>query len=193
MLKNIPTFCESHPNPIRFTDKSPPWSFFPYINPPSSLSLSKSFSSQLPSQTSRNQLYFSTLMAMDSSLALSQSDQENLLEELGIFKIQGRDKAGRKVLLITGKHFPGKDNMQFTWGIFGDLIQQLTPAKHPWIMLQNLKHFPCEWSLVKKAIEKARLLLSYPPLKRKRPRVARKSHSWWQERKSHSWRPGCKK
>lgn len=61
-------------------------------------------------------------MATDSSLALSQSDQENLLEELGIFKIQGRDKGGRKVLLITGKHFPGKDNMQFTLGIFWDLF-----------------------------------------------------------------------
>jgi hypothetical protein len=58
-------------------------------------------------------------MATDSSLALSQSDQENLLEELGIFKIQGRDKGGRKVLLITGKHFPGKDNMQFTWYFLG--------------------------------------------------------------------------
>ncbi|KAI5590156.1 hypothetical protein BDE02_05G210400 [Populus trichocarpa] len=48
-------------------------------------------------------------MATDSSLALSQSEQENLLEELGIFKIQGRDKGGRKVLLITGKHFPARE------------------------------------------------------------------------------------
>ncbi|KAF9683198.1 hypothetical protein SADUNF_Sadunf05G0187500 [Salix dunnii] len=47
-------------------------------------------------------------MVMDSSLTLLESDQENLLEKLGIFKIQGRDKAGRKVLLITGKLFPAR-------------------------------------------------------------------------------------
>ena len=61
-------------------------------------------------------------MIMDSSLTLLESDQENLLEKLGIFKIQGRDKVGRKVLLITGKLFPGKDNKQFTWSIFWDFF-----------------------------------------------------------------------
>ncbi|CAK7346087.1 unnamed protein product [Dovyalis caffra] len=45
---------------------------------------------------------------MASSLSLSQSDQENLIEKLGIFKIQGRDKRGRKVLLIIGKLFPAR-------------------------------------------------------------------------------------
>ncbi|KAJ6670231.1 PROTEIN putative-RELATED [Salix viminalis] len=45
---------------------------------------------------------------MDSSLTLLESDQEKLLEKLGIFKIQGRDKVGRKVLLITGKLFPAR-------------------------------------------------------------------------------------
>jgi hypothetical protein len=45
---------------------------------------------------------------MASPLTLTHSEQENLLEKLGAFKIQGRDKHGRKVLLIIGKLFPGK-------------------------------------------------------------------------------------
>jgi len=37
---------------------------------------------------------------------LSPSDQENLLDKLEVFKVQGRDKRGRKVLRIVGKFFP---------------------------------------------------------------------------------------
>jgi len=35
-------------------------------------------------------------------------EQEQLIEKLEIFKIQGRDKRGRKTLRIIGKFFPGK-------------------------------------------------------------------------------------
>ncbi|KAK9270376.1 hypothetical protein L1049_025955 [Liquidambar formosana] len=45
---------------------------------------------------------------MNSSLILSPSDQEHLLDKLQLFKIQGRDKRGRKVLLIIGKLFPAR-------------------------------------------------------------------------------------
>lgn len=34
-------------------------------------------------------------------------EQERLIEKLEIFKIQGRDKRGRKILRIIGKFFPG--------------------------------------------------------------------------------------
>ncbi|XP_052203694.1 uncharacterized protein LOC127808971 [Diospyros lotus] len=47
-------------------------------------------------------------MTMNSSTGLSQSEQEHLIEKLGIFKIQGRDRRGRKVLRIIGKCFPAK-------------------------------------------------------------------------------------
>ncbi|PSS31213.1 hypothetical protein CEY00_Acc04509 [Actinidia chinensis var. chinensis] len=46
-------------------------------------------------------------MAMNSSM-VSKPEQEQLIEKLGIFKIQGRDKRGRKVLRIIGKLFPAK-------------------------------------------------------------------------------------
>ncbi|GFZ10461.1 SEC14 cytosolic factor family protein [Actinidia rufa] len=46
-------------------------------------------------------------MAKNASM-VSQSEQEQLIEKLGIFKIQGRDKRGRKVLRIIGKVFPAK-------------------------------------------------------------------------------------
>ncbi|KAF2312471.1 hypothetical protein GH714_034792 [Hevea brasiliensis] len=39
---------------------------------------------------------------------VSQLDQEQLIEKLGIFKIHGRDKHGRKVLRIIGKFFPAR-------------------------------------------------------------------------------------
>ncbi|KAM0938669.1 putative CRAL-TRIO lipid binding domain-containing protein [Dioscorea sansibarensis] len=35
-------------------------------------------------------------------------DEEVLLEKLEPFKIQGRDKQGRKILRIVGKFFPGR-------------------------------------------------------------------------------------
>ncbi|KAF8377753.1 hypothetical protein HHK36_031138 [Tetracentron sinense] len=38
----------------------------------------------------------------------SQSDQEQLIESLEIFKIQGTDKRGRKILRIIGKLFPAR-------------------------------------------------------------------------------------
>ncbi|XP_050212373.1 uncharacterized protein LOC126663349 [Mercurialis annua] len=39
---------------------------------------------------------------------VSESDQENLMEKLEVFKVQGRDKRGRKVLRIIGKLFPAR-------------------------------------------------------------------------------------
>lgn len=45
--------------------------------------------------------------------ALSLSDQLNLVDKLEVFKIQGRDKLGRKVLRIIGKFFPGKHVFNF--------------------------------------------------------------------------------
>ncbi|KAA8537451.1 hypothetical protein F0562_026862 [Nyssa sinensis] len=47
-------------------------------------------------------------MVSSSSLILSQSEQERLIEKLEIFKIQGRDKSGRKVLRIIGKLLPAR-------------------------------------------------------------------------------------
>ncbi|XP_021284671.1 ganglioside-induced differentiation-associated protein 2 [Herrania umbratica] len=43
-----------------------------------------------------------------NSCTLSESDQEHLLEKLDVFKVKGRDKRGRPVLLIIGKHFPAR-------------------------------------------------------------------------------------
>ncbi|KAJ4825660.1 hypothetical protein Tsubulata_035120 [Turnera subulata] len=43
-----------------------------------------------------------------SSSALSEPDQLNLMGKVNVFKVQGRDRRGRKVLLIIGKHFPGR-------------------------------------------------------------------------------------
>ncbi|KAJ8772581.1 hypothetical protein K2173_027758 [Erythroxylum novogranatense] len=45
---------------------------------------------------------------MSSSTALSISDQEKLIQKLGIFKIHGRDKRGRRVLRIIGKSYPAR-------------------------------------------------------------------------------------
>lgn len=45
---------------------------------------------------------------VNSSRVLSESEQENLLEKLQVFKIQGRDKRGRQVLRIIGKYFPAR-------------------------------------------------------------------------------------
>lgn len=38
---------------------------------------------------------------------VSESEQEELIDRLEIFKIHGRDKQGRKILRIIGKFFPG--------------------------------------------------------------------------------------
>jgi len=38
----------------------------------------------------------------------SPSDQEQLLQKLDVFKIQGRDKRGNKILRIIGRFFPGR-------------------------------------------------------------------------------------
>lgn len=38
----------------------------------------------------------------------TQVEQERLIEKLEIFKIQGRDKRGRKILRIIGKFFPAR-------------------------------------------------------------------------------------
>lgn len=43
-----------------------------------------------------------------SSSILSPSDQQHLLDKLQLFKIQGRDKRGRKVLRVIGKLFPAR-------------------------------------------------------------------------------------
>ncbi|KAL3641049.1 hypothetical protein CASFOL_016017 [Castilleja foliolosa] len=42
------------------------------------------------------------------STSLTQPEQEKLIRELEIFKIQGRDKRGHPILRIIGKHFPAK-------------------------------------------------------------------------------------
>ncbi|KAI3960693.1 hypothetical protein MKX01_003867 [Papaver californicum] len=39
----------------------------------------------------------------------SVSDQEQLIEKMEIFKIQGRDKRGRKILRIIGKFLPARE------------------------------------------------------------------------------------
>ena len=39
---------------------------------------------------------------------MSGIDQEQLMEKLRIFKIQGTDRHGRNVLVIIGKYFPGE-------------------------------------------------------------------------------------
>lgn len=49
-----------------------------------------------------------TMNATTDTTKLSQSEQEKLLDKLGVFKIQGRDKRGRKLLQIIGKLLPGK-------------------------------------------------------------------------------------
>ncbi|KAK1320509.1 hypothetical protein QJS10_CPA03g02356 [Acorus calamus] len=36
------------------------------------------------------------------------NEQETLLDQLGVVKIQGRDKRGRKILRVTGKLFPAR-------------------------------------------------------------------------------------
>ncbi|KAJ4964685.1 hypothetical protein NE237_016534 [Protea cynaroides] len=43
---------------------------------------------------------------MNTSASLS--DQEQVLEKLEIFKVQGRDKRGRSILRIIGKFFPAR-------------------------------------------------------------------------------------
>ncbi|XP_073136354.1 uncharacterized protein [Henckelia pumila] len=43
-----------------------------------------------------------------SSSLLSQSQQQNLIKKLGVFKIQGTDKRRLPILRILGKLFPGK-------------------------------------------------------------------------------------
>jgi len=45
---------------------------------------------------------------MASPSTLSLSDQHHLIEKLQIFKIQGRDKRGRKVLRVIGNLFPAR-------------------------------------------------------------------------------------
>ncbi|XP_065880258.1 uncharacterized protein [Euphorbia lathyris] len=40
---------------------------------------------------------------------LSHSDQQNLIQKLDLFKIQGRDKRGRKVFQIIARNFPARE------------------------------------------------------------------------------------
>uniref|UniRef100_A0A5B7B8M8 CRAL-TRIO domain-containing protein n=1 Tax=Davidia involucrata TaxID=16924 RepID=A0A5B7B8M8_DAVIN len=47
-------------------------------------------------------------MNSSSSSILSQLEQEQLIEKLQLFKIQGRDKRGRNILRIIGKLFPAR-------------------------------------------------------------------------------------
>ncbi|MBA0606915.1 hypothetical protein Godav_019312 [Gossypium davidsonii] len=48
------------------------------------------------------------MINISSSFTLSQSQQQHLLEKLDVFKVKGRDKRGRNVLLIIGKYFPAR-------------------------------------------------------------------------------------
>lgn len=43
-----------------------------------------------------------------SSMLLSPSEQQQLVEKFQVFTIQGRDKHERPLLRIIGKYFPGK-------------------------------------------------------------------------------------
>ncbi|GMN28843.1 hypothetical protein TIFTF001_002199 [Ficus carica] len=43
-----------------------------------------------------------------SSSQISESEQEQLIEKLEVFKIKGKDKQGRKILRIVGKFFPAR-------------------------------------------------------------------------------------
>ncbi|KAF5739312.1 hypothetical protein HS088_TW12G00515 [Tripterygium wilfordii] len=47
-------------------------------------------------------------MNSPSTFTLSLREQEQLIEKLEIFKIQGRDKRGHKVLRVVGKLFPAR-------------------------------------------------------------------------------------
>ncbi|CAI0435025.1 unnamed protein product [Linum tenue] len=51
--------------------------------------------------------------AMAASLSLSFPDQISLLDKLQLFRVQGRDKRGNKVLRVIGKYLPGKVNSAF--------------------------------------------------------------------------------
>ncbi|KAJ1403889.1 CRAL-TRIO lipid binding domain [Sesbania bispinosa] len=42
------------------------------------------------------------------SVAITELEQEELLDKLEVFKIKGRDKHGRKILRIIGKFFPAR-------------------------------------------------------------------------------------
>ncbi|KAK6258140.1 hypothetical protein SCA6_012614 [Theobroma cacao] len=42
------------------------------------------------------------------SSQIFESDQEQLIQKLDIFKIHGKDKRGRKILRVTGKFFPAR-------------------------------------------------------------------------------------
>lgn len=46
-----------------------------------------------------------------ASSVLSQSQQEELVQKLEIFKIQGRDKQGHAILRIIGNLFPGNSRL----------------------------------------------------------------------------------
>jgi hypothetical protein len=37
-------------------------------------------------------------------------DDYSDLDDLQVLKVEGKDKAGRRILRIVGKHFPGKNN-----------------------------------------------------------------------------------
>ena len=43
------------------------------------------------------------------SLQISESEQEQLVEKLEVFKIKGKDKRGRKILRVIGKFFPANE------------------------------------------------------------------------------------
>ena len=44
-------------------------------------------------------------------------DDYSDLEALQVLKVEGKDKASRTILRIVGKHFPGKSNAVFSFGI----------------------------------------------------------------------------
>ncbi len=70
-------------------------------------------STHIPFQNqSHRQLSFNLCSSEPSTmtsppLTLSPSEQERLIDKLQVFKIQGRDKRGCKLLRIIGKLFPG--------------------------------------------------------------------------------------
>ncbi|CAI0435026.1 unnamed protein product [Linum tenue] len=73
---------------------------------------------------------------MAASLSLSFPDQISLLDKLQLFRVQGRDKRGNKVLRVIGKYLPGKVNSAFGNQIL-TLFLQFTDLKLFCSVLQN--------------------------------------------------------
>lgn len=52
-------------------------------------------------------------MRPSTTCILSTYEQEKLIDKLNIFKIQGQDKRGNKLVIVAGNLFPGKIKIDF--------------------------------------------------------------------------------